>query len=203
MAQIDWAKDLQNFFNHDIGNMFKNLFMFPTKCISKMANESTVKSIVTPLCSLLISFVLCTLLTLMMGVDFGDSVLAGLVPVFYMMFIAVFVFIVMAIKGTADIMVAVNSTSIHALNFTLVYIFYALILSIFDFDRSVLVICLFTIVYGLSVGINCARQTVLDIDKGGKEAFSWWISPLIIILSLYLAIYICGRAINPLGMMGL
>lgn len=202
MAQINWSEDIQNFFNHDIGNIFKNIFKFPTTCIKRIREESQVKSVVTPLITLFFSFIFCTLFTLMWGIDFGNSVLAGLIPVFYMIFLAIFFFIAMAIKGKADISTAFSHTSTHGLNFTLVWFLISLCFLI-GFSKFIAILLMLIIVYGISMGISNTRQSLGGIiDEEDKEAFTWWISPAVVLISLYLAFLIFGKTMNPLAMLG-
>lgn len=197
MAQINWGEDLLNFFNHDLANMFKNMFVYPTSCIKRIEQESKVKSIVTTVCAVVVSFVLCTLFSLLQtgGKAFGYCIMTGLVPVFYMVFLAIFAFIVLAIKGKGDILKAVSFTNIHVINYTAVMLIY-LILSLFGPSKFLMIIIMLVMVYGLAMGINTARQFISTVDEEGKEAFTWWVSPAVILISVYLAIMIFGKTIN-------
>ena len=200
MAQINWGEDLQNFFNHDIGNMFKNMFKFPTTCIKRIQEESKVKSLVTPICALLISFIFCTLFALMLELDFGDAVLVGLIPVFYMVFLAILLFVMMAVKGKPDIMTALSHTSVHGLNYTVVMLLFSL-LSLMDTSKFLVIIMALVLVYGMSMGISNIRQSLGILDEENKEAFTWWISPAVVLLSLYLAFLIFGKTFDPMSLL--
>ena len=192
MAQINFGEDLQNFFNHDIGNMFKNMFKFPTTSVMRIENESKVKSIMAPLCTLVISYLVCMLLPLMYKTPFKYCALIALVPVLYMVFLTVFAFIVMAIKGKGDILKAFSITTIHAYNYTLFMIVISIIL-LFNPNKFLAIVFLLIIVYGLTMAISNMRQALSTIESEGQEAYTWWLAPVAVVLPLFLSMYLVGK----------
>ena len=202
MAQINWGEDIQNFFNNDLAKMVTNLFKFPTNCLAKINEVCKVKSIVLPLMTLVVSYIVSTLMFLIMGADFGGAAQLALLPVFFVAFICILTFGVMAAKGKSDINLALNHTTVHSLIFTIFIIAIALFVLISgdglkaffalassDFWGILMVLA---ITYGLSLGISSMRQLLKD-NLPGNDSFAWWISPCIVVVSLFLAFFIAGK----------
>lgn len=201
MAQINWGEDIQNFFNNDLAKMVSNLFKFPTTCLNKFNEDCKVKTVVLPLMTLVVGYIITTLMFLIMGMpNFGYSLEMALLLPFFIVFLCILTFVVMAAKGKSDIGLALQHTAIHSLIFTLAFVVVALFVlisgdglralyNIFDSGFWAVFIIL-VIVYALALGISCVRQLMNTLDGEGKEAFAWWISPCVVVVSLALAIFI-------------
>lgn len=199
MAQINWGEDIQNFFNNDLAKMVTNLFKFPTNCLAKINEVCKVKSIVLPLMTLVVSYIVSTLMFLIMGIDFGGSAKMALLPVFFVAFLCILTFGVLAAKGKSDINIALNHTTVHSLIFTVFIIVIALFVlisgngvkAVFNILGSGFwaVFIILAITYGLSLGISSMRQLMKD-NLPGNDNFAWWISPCVVVVSLALAVFI-------------
>ncbi len=206
MAQVDWGGDIQKFFNNDLKCMFANMFKHPTSCISRLDSKCQVKSIVSPIMMVAISFVVIILMSLIFTaiqgissyVNFGFHIKTALLPVFFCLFYTLFVFVAMAIKSPADIAVAFNNSAIHVLNLTLAFIVVYLVVSIFGGNimsmkgsTFMLIIETLILIYSMSIGIGNVRQTLTNANCG--ESYSWWIAPLVVVIPLALSIWIVTK----------
>lgn len=218
---IDWGGEIQNFFKNDLKSLFVNLFKFPGSGTQRFLDTSS-KTMVNPICMVALSFLVFMLLPyfiVLMKAPAGIPTppikpffCLGLTPVFFSLFITLSMFILMAIKQKNDFLLAFRHSTVHVFIFTVVMVL-AVILSLFT-EKSALdfllgggsgiglkfssVILMLLIVYAISLGISAVRQTLGVCDNSGKEGYVWYLSPLVVILSLWLTMLIVSKMIFQL-----
>lgn len=194
------------FFKEDLKNMFVSLFKYPASGAQRFLDDSP-KTLVNPLCMVVLSFVTITLLSLMVfsikgGSDFlpfGVYVVFGFIPIVYALFFTLFMFIFMAIKQKPDIKLAFRHTSLHVFLLTItVCIGLICVLlffnggNIFNFSLRNLkaggIILVLAAIYAVSMGISAVRQTLQACTEGNKEGYAWYIAPLVISLAAWLTV---------------
>ena len=212
-GSIDWGGDVQRFFAEDLKDMFVNTIMRPVNGVQKWLTETRSKSIVNPLCMIVLSFILATMIPFLFilmkygsGVaSFGDCIVNyGLLTVFYAVFVTIFMFIFLAIKQKPDIIFAFRNAAIHVFLLTIAIIVISFIVlifgieSLFEFNLmgevkfgGMLVLLVF--VYSISLGISGVRQVLKACSPNDEKGmYSWYIAPLVIVLSLWLSFLIIG-----------
>lgn len=200
---IDWGGEIQKFFKEDLKNLIVNIFKYPASGAQKFLNTSS-QSVVGPLCMVVLSFVVVTFFTFLIGAihggsDFKASAITGLVPVFFSIFITLLMFLFLAIKQKSDILLAFRHSSIHVFIISLVILFTALLSLFFDFswynllgsgNTFLSIVIGLIVVYAISMGISASRQTLQAYDASQKEGYSWYIAPIVVTLSIYLTFVI-------------
>ena len=204
---LDWGAEIQYFFKEDLKNMIVNLFKFPATGMQRYL-ENSHNNVVPPLCMLVLSFVALTFYTFVMTAIFGhgvssDCFVIGITPFFFAIFITLFMFIFMAIKQKPDFLLAFRHSAVHVLIYTIALMIIMAVMFIFVGNISFYslvngssgvgfasFVTIFILVYALSMGISASRQTLRSCDASGKEAYAWYIAPLVVVLALLITIYI-------------
>lgn len=208
-SKIDWAGDAQRFFMEDLKEMFVHTFMRPINGVQKWLTETRSKSIVNPICMIVVAFLLASFIPFLFllmkygsGISFGSCIVQfGLLTTFYAIFVTIFMFIFLAIKQKPDIILAFRNSAIHVFIMTVAILVISLIVLIFGLESLAEfnlmgnikfggVLMLLVFVYGFSIGISGVRQVLsanTSNEKDGKDLYSWYIAPLVLILSFWLA----------------
>lgn len=208
---IDWGGDIKRFFTEDLKDMLLAIIKRPATGAQQWLDNTQSKSIVNPICMILSSFVLITLMAFIIlhiklgnAVGFGTSLAIGTTPIFFSLFISLFMFIFMAIKQKPDIIMAFRQSSLHVLILTMAMIALLVTFLIFvNTDKSTLIglafgkipsgygfaalIMMLISVYAISMGFSAARQTLKACQSNDKECYSWYIAPLVVFLPIYLS----------------
>lgn len=193
------------FFKEDLKNMFVSLFKYPASGAQRFLDDSP-KTLVNPLCMVVLSFVTITLLSLIVFsikgagdfMSFGTYVLFGTFPIVYALFFTLFMFIFMAIKQTPDFKLAFRHTSLHVFLFTvtlsviLISLLFFNVYDILNFSFRNLkaggFFLMLVVIYAISMGISAVRQTLQSCTADNKEGYAWYIAPLVISLALWLTL---------------
>ena len=200
---IDWGGEIQKFFKEDLKNLIINIFKHPASGAQKFL-ETSSKTVVSPLCMVVLAFVSVTFFTFLIGAihngaDFKTSAIIGLFPVFFSIFITLLMFLFLAIKQKSDILLAFRHSSIHVFLISLVIIFTAFLSLFFDFswfnllgstNAFLSIIIGLSVVYAISMGICASRQTLQTYDASQKEGYSWYTAPIVVTFSIYLTFVI-------------
>lgn len=208
-GKIDWAGDAQRFFMEDLKDMFVNTILRPVNGVQKWLTETRSKSIVNPICMIVVAFLVASFIPfLFILMKYGSSISLGscivqfgLLTTFYAIFVTIFMFIFLAIKQKPDIILAFRNSAIHVFLMTVAIVIISLIVLIFGLESLAEfnlmgsikfggVLMLLVFVYGFSLGISGVRQVLsanTSNEKDGKDMYSWYISPLVLILSFWLA----------------
>ena len=201
---VNVGDEINRFFKDDLKNMVVNLFKYPYSGAQRFLDNS-VKSVYSPLCMIILSFLVVIIFSLLSSigssVNFGTIVKMGLMPVFFALFITLFMFVFMAIKKNTDLLLAFRHSSIHVFLFTVAFVIIMLISMIF-FDTSNILNFLssnfkgasalmsLVIIFAFSMGISASRQLLHTCESAEKEAYSWYFALLVDCLSLWLTIRI-------------
>ncbi|MBO4646066.1 MAG: hypothetical protein J5642_06075 [Bacteroidales bacterium] len=197
--KIDWGGELQRFFKTDLKNLFINLFKHPASGAQKFLATSS-PSVANPLYMVVLSFVVITFFSfLCMAIngfaEFRPCVILGLAPIFFSVFITLILFVFLAIKQKPDILLAFRHSAIHVMLLSIVMLFGCLLTlfadtSLFNImsgdNQFIGILFALTAIYAISMGISAVRQTLQTCETSEKEGYVWYVSPLVIILSLWL-----------------
>lgn len=205
---LNWGAEIQYFFKEDLKNMIVNLFKFPATGTQRYL-ENSHNNVVPPLFMLALSVVGLTFYSFIMSALFSHSVSAdclivGITPIFFSLFITLFMFIFMAIKQKPDFLLAFRHSAVHVLIYTIAMIVFDTLLEVFVGNinffelaygnasglKFVLFLLIFVLVYALSMGISASRQTLRSCDASGKEAYAWYIAPVVVVLAVLITFYL-------------
>ena len=209
MEQNTPSGEIQKFFKNDLKAMFVSLFKKPGSCVENFVRESNGTSVTTPLCTIVLSFLvmaLCTwFLLLKSGVTeyleggkiIGMCLKTGIVPLVFAAFLTILLFVAMALKSCTDFKLAFFNVSLHQLVYSMVTLFLTLIIIIAGKDIgntffTILIIAAF--IYALTWGIGNVRQALMAIS--GDEAYSWWLAPLVIGLTFTLTFFVVKSMVD-------
>ena len=202
---LNRGEEIARFFKEDLKNMFVSLFKYPASGAQRFL-DSSPKSIVNPLCMVLLSFVTITLLSLIVFsikgagdfMSFGTYVLFGTFPIVYALFFTLIMFVFMVIKQTPDFKLAFRHTSLHVFLFTvtlsviLISLLFVNVYDILNFSFRNLkaggFFLMLVVIYAISMGISAVRQTLQSCTADNKEGYAWYIAPLVISLALWLTL---------------
>lgn len=209
MEQNTPSGEIQKFFKNDLKAMFASLFKKPGSCVENFVRESNGTSVTTPLCTIVLSFLvmaLCTwFLLLKSGVTeymeagkiIGMCLKTGIVPLVFAAFLTILLFVAMALKSCTDFKLAFFNVSLHQLVYTLTVAFFALLIILFGKDSDnavVIVLAVAAIIYALTWGIGNVRQALMAIS--GDEAYSWWMAPLVLGLTLTFTVLVVKSMVS-------
>ncbi len=205
---IDWGGDIVRFFTHDLLEMLLAVIKRPATGAQKWLDETKSKSIVMPICMTVLSFVLVTFLSFLiariklgeymgfMGFKFGTFLALGTMPVFFACFVAAAMFGLFAIKKNPDYILAIRHAGVHVFLFTLAVIAMLTVVIVFGGSKFGILIMALALICAISMGFSIARTAIKQYEPEGKECFSWYLAPLAIIISLWLA-YLISSAMMP------
>lgn len=209
MEQKNTGGDIQKFFSNDLKAMFTGLFKKPSSCVEHFVRESGGISVSTPICTVVLSFLvmmLCSLAMLLASgvteyMKFGDILVGcfktGIVPLIFAAILTVLLYVTMAMKGCTDFKLAFFNVSLHLLVYCMVMVFLTLLIIIAGKhirEMFPVILIIFTMVYALAWGIGNIRQAVMAIC--GSEAYSWWMAPIVIGLTIVLT-YLIVKGMVP------
>ena len=207
---IDWAGDIQRFFKNDLKDMFLAVIRHPATGAQKWLGQTKSQSIVMPICMTVLSFLVVALLSFIiaeiripsfymkfMGLKFGTFVALGLMPVFFACFVAGLMFALFAIKKRPDIFLAIRHAGVHVFVFTLACLAILVTVLVFGASKLGLLIVALVVICAISMGFSIARTAIKSMEPEGKECFSWYLSPLVVIISLWLSYLIVSAFMPP------
>ena len=212
---IDWGGDIKRFFTQDLKDMFLAVIKHPATGAQKWIEESKSKSIVMPICMTVISFVAVTFLSFLiakikipslymsvLGLKFSTFLALGTMPIFFAIFVAGAMFGLFAIKKNPDFILAIRHAGIHVFLYTLAMVVMLIVALIIGSNKFGILIMALVAICAISMGFSIARGAIKKYEAEGKECFSWYVAPLAIIISLWLA-YVIASAIMPTNMLSM
>ena len=212
---IDWGGDIARFFTQDLKDMFLAVIKRPATGALKWLDETKSKSIVMPICMTVLSFLVVTFLSFMiakikipsiylsaLGLKFGTFLALGTMPIFFAIFVAGAMFGLFAIKKNPDFILAIRHAGVHVFLFTLAMVVMLLTMLIFGASKLGILIMALVAICAISMGFSIARGAINKYEAENKEGFSWYVAPLAIIISLWLA-YTIAFAMMPSNMLSL
>lgn len=211
---IDWGGDIARFFTQDLKDMFLAVIKRPATGALKWLDETKSKSIVMPICMTVLSFVLVTFLSFLIariklgslmgfiGLKFGTFLALGTMPIFFAIFVAGAMFGLFAIKKNPDFILAIRHAGVHVFLFTLAIVVMLVTMLIFGTSKIGILIMALVAICAISMGFSIARNAINKYETENKEGFSWYVAPLAVIISLWLA-YTIASAMMPSAMLSL
>ena len=211
---IDWGGDIARFFTHDLKDLFLAVIKRPATGALKWLDETKSKSIVMPICMTVLSFVLVTFLSFLIariklgslmgfiGLKFGTFLALGTMPIFFAIFVAGAMFGLFAIKKNPDFILAIRHAGVHVFLFTLAIVVMLVTMLIFGTSKIGILIMALVAICAISMGFSIARNAINKYEAENKEGFSWYVAPLAVIISLWLA-YTIASAMMPSAMLSL
>ena len=212
---IDWGGDIKRYLTQDLKDMFLAVIKHPATGAQKWIEESKSKSIVMPICMTVVSFVLVTFLSFLiarikipslymsvLGLKFSTFLALGTMPIFFDIFVAGAMFGLFAIKKNPDFILAIRHAGIHVFLYTLAMVVMLIVALIIGSNKFGILIMALVAICAISMGFSIARSAIKKYEAEGKECFSWYVAPLAIIISLWLA-YVIASAIMPTNMLSI
>lgn len=212
---IDWGGDIARFFTQDLKDMLLAVIRRPATGALKWLDETKSKSIVMPICMTVLSFLVVTFLSFLiakikipalymsvMGLKFGTFLALGTMPIFFAIFVAGTMFGLFAIKKNPDFILAIRHAGVHVFLFTLAIVLMLVTMLIFGTSKLGVLIMALVAICAISMGFSIARGAINKYEAENKEGFSWYVAPLAVIISLWLA-YTIASAMMPSSMLSM
>ena len=137
-----------------------------------------------------------------LGLKFGTFLALGTMPIFFAIFVAGTMFGLFAIKKNPDFILAIRHAGVHVFLFTLAMVLILVTMLIFGTSKLGLLIMALVAICAISMGFSIARGAINKYEAENKEGFSWYLAPLAVIISLWLA-YTIASAMMPSSMLSI